>query len=172
MYMHIFTTWFLFNLRSILVRVRLGHCKVEMFTGIPFPFPMGIPWEWESLAKMGMGMGGNGNQSSWEWEWHLYPWESVPIVLSANASYSSLFSENVWRRIVACCHGSLKSHRPIGHTGSESGPVCPASSSASERVFSTAGRLLEKRRSNLSPALQTACCFYTAICRYKRRLRL
>jgi len=27
----------------------------------------------------------------------------------------------------------------------------PASSSASERVFSTAGRLLEKRRTNLSP---------------------
>jgi len=28
----------------------------------------------------------------------------------------------------------------------------PASSAASERVFSTAGRLLEKRQTNLSPA--------------------
>jgi len=35
----------------------------------------------------------------------------------------------------------------------------PASSAASERVFSTAGRLLEKRRTNLSPGTVNSLLF-------------
>jgi len=35
----------------------------------------------------------------------------------------------------------------------------PATSAASERVFSTAGRLLEKRRTNLSPATVNSLLF-------------
>ena len=39
----------------------------------------------------------------------------------------------------------------------------PASSAASERVFSTAGRMLEKRRTNLSPAVVNSFYSCTAI---------
>jgi len=39
----------------------------------------------------------------------------------------------------------------------------PASSSASERVFSTAGRLLEKRRTNLSPDSTKSLLFLHSI---------
>jgi len=41
----------------------------------------------------------------------------------------------------------------------------PASSSASERVFSTAGRFLEKQRTNRALTLLTACSFCTVMCR-------
>ena len=41
----------------------------------------------------------------------------------------------------------------------------PASSSASERVFSTAGRLPENSERTLARTRQTACCFCIAICR-------
>jgi len=40
----------------------------------------------------------------------------------------------------------------------------PASSAASERVFSTAGRLLEKRRTSLSSTSVNSLFSYTATC--------
>jgi len=126
--------------------------------------PMGFPWEWELLWLYHGN--GNGNKSmgmgikQWEWEW-------IPIVSVLHKIHIIIMH--------ACeCSAVLanKSMLPKLYAVARKVLCVPASSSASERVFSTAGRLLEKRRTSLAPSSVNSLLFLHSSMQWELKLIL
>jgi len=127
------------------------HCLVEVCIGMGIPIPVGILWQWERLAGLW-----------WEWEgkWEWYHGnENVTLLPKKKLPF--------WQKIDLRCQNmltcKLRETQTLHSFGWKTSPSCPnfsvvkrvlcvpASSAASERGFSTAGRVLEKRPTSLSP---------------------
>ena len=116
---------------------------------------MGFPFPWNSHVN------GNTNMPKWEWEWEEYTWqwEWEWLLFHLCQKFPSVYSTSQWNTVTShlqqrCGHDGLLARRPYS-TAEDVLPGSPnplhTSSAASERVFSAAGRLLEKRRTNLAP---------------------
>ena len=118
-------------------------------TGIPW-----VPWDshgkgnhCDSIIRMGIGIG----IKAWEWELNNGNGNGFPLYLFSTKSTlsSCMFSSS----------GYSKSMLPKLYAVARKVLCVPASSAASERVFSTARRLLEKRRTSLAPSSVNSLLF-------------
>ena len=102
---------------------------------------MGMGWEWEL--------------SAWEWELRRGSGEkySPELKLAAILRFSSTDTDLIQFWL------DNKSVLLNLYTVARQVQCVPTLSAASERVFSTAGRMLEKRRTNLSPAAVNSLLF-------------
>jgi len=138
-----------------------------MFTGIPFPFPMGIPWEWESLGKwewewagMGINLHGNGNDTYSHGNLFHRPFSKCKLQYSVRTRGRRIFAATALKvayRVHRIRVGSCVFQPRRRQVNAFSALPAGCSRNTAQTWALT---------------LQTARCFYTAICRYKRRLRL
>ena len=148
---------------SLAAAFLLEVCMGMGLTGIPL-----IPWDCHGNGNhcdsiMGMGMG----IKAWEWKLNNGNVNGFPLYLfSIKSTLSSCMYANVQQFWLD------KSMLPKLYAVARKVLCVPAPSAASERLFSTAGRLLEKRRTSLARSSVNSLLFLHSNMQWELKLIL